>query len=129
MQLQQPGIGDPAERRAEKLRERGIEYDEVDGSFGLLPYDEEMQMLKENIKEGTTSRLRPILMSSLTTILGVIPMAIARGEGAEVYAPLGQVIMGGLTTSTFITLIIMPIFYFRSERRRMNRKYNRRRGK
>ena len=117
------------ERRAEKLRERGIEYDEVDGSFGLLPYDEEMQMLKENIKEGTTSRLRPILMSSLTTILGVIPMAIARGEGAEVYAPLGQVIMGGLTTSTFITLIIMPIFYFRSERRRMNRKYNRRRGK
>ena len=86
-------------------------------------------MLKENIKEGTTSRLRPILMSSLTTILGVIPMAIARGEGAEVYAPLGQVIMGGLTTSTFITLVIMPIFYFRSERRRMNRKYQIRRKK
>ena len=117
------------ERRAEKLKERGIAYDEVDGSFGLLPYDEELKMLKENIKEGTTSRLRPILMSSLTTILGVIPMAIAKGEGAEVYAPLGQVIMGGLTTSTFITLIIMPIFYFRSERRRMNRKYNLRRGK
>lgn len=117
------------EKRDQKLKERGIEYDKVDGSFGLLPYDEEMAMLKENIKEGTTSRLRPILMSSLTTILGVIPMAIARGEGAEVYAPLGQVIMGGLTTSTFITLIIMPIFYFRSERRRMNRKYNRRKGK
>ena len=61
--------------------------------------------------------------------LGVIPMAIARGEGAEVYAPLGQVIMGGLTTSTFITLVIMPIFYFRSERRRMNRKYQIRRKK
>ena len=117
------------ERRAEKLKEKGIEYDEVDGSFGLLDYDEELAMLKENIKEGTTSRLRPILMSSLTTILGVIPMAIARGEGAEVYAPLGQVIMGGLTTSTFITLVIMPIFYFRSERRRMNRKYQIRRKK
>lgn len=117
------------EKRAEKLKEKGIEYDEVDGSFGLLDYDEELDMLKENIKEGTTSRLRPILMSSLTTILGVIPMAIARGEGAEVYAPLGQVIMGGLTTSTFITLVIMPIFYFRSERRRMNRKYQIRRKK
>ena len=122
-QLQQEG-------RDKRLKEKGIEYDSVDGSFGLLPYDEELSMMKENIKEGTTSRLRPILMSSLTTILGVIPMAIARGEGAEVYAPLGQVIMGGLTTSTFITLIIMPIFYFRSERRRMNRKYNmKRRGK
>ncbi len=116
------------EKRDKKLKERGIEYDKVDGSFGLLPYEEELEMLKENIKEGTTSRLRPILMSSLTTILGVIPMAIARGEGAEVYAPLGQVIMGGLATSTMITLIIMPIFYYRSELRRMKRKYNRRKA-
>ena len=116
------------EGRERRLNEKGISYDKVDGSFGLLEYDEELEMLKENIKEGTTSRLRPILMSSLTTILGVIPMAIAHGEGSEVYAPLGQVIMGGLTTSTFITLIIMPIFYYRSERRRMNRKYNRRKG-
>ena len=109
--------------RKMRLDMKGIQYEEDNDTFGLLPYDEEFQMLKDNIVTGTVSRLRPILMSALTTILGVIPMAIAKGEGAEVYAPLGQVIMGGLTTSTFITLFMMPVFYFLSERRRMNVKY------
>lgn len=109
--------------RKDRLEAKAIAFDEDDETFGLLDYDEEAAMLKENVVEGVVSRLRPILMSSLTTILGVIPMAIAKGEGAEVYAPLGQVIMGGLATSTFITLFIMPVFYFISERRRMNVKY------
>ena len=112
-----------SEGRKMRLDMKGIQYEEDNDTFGLLPYDEEFQMLKDNIVKGTVSRLRPILMSALTTILGVIPMAIATGEGAEVYAPLGQVIMGGLTTSTFITLFMMPVFYFLSERRRMNVKY------
>ena len=80
-----------------------------------------MQMLFDNIRRGTSTRLRPILMSSLTTILGVIPMAFATGEGAEIYAPLGQVIMGGLTTSTFITLFLMPTFYFILERHKIRK--------
>ena len=54
-------------------------------------------------------------------------MAVATGEGAEVYAPLGQVIMGGLTTSTFITLFLMPVLYFVLERHRI-RKFMRRKG-
>ena len=92
-----------------------------------MSFDDEIKHLKENVRVGTSSRLRPILMSALTTILGVIPMAVATGEGAEVYAPLGQVIMGGLTTSTFITLFLMPVLYFVLERHRI-RKFMRRKG-
>lgn len=91
--------------------------------FGLLDRETEMEMLKRNTQNGTSTRLRPILMSSLTTILGVIPMAVATGEGAEVYAPLGQVIMGGLTTSMLITLFVMPVFYYISERGKIRRFY------
>ncbi len=119
-QLQESG-------RKKRLEEQGIGYDPDYDTFGLLSYGDELDMLRENIKEGTTSRLRPILMSNLTTILGVIPMAIAKGEGAEVYAPLGQVIMGGLTTGTFLTLFVMPVFYYWSEKGRMRRKYRKKR--
>ena len=91
--------------------------------LGKLSYESEMAMLFDNIKRGTATRLRPILMSSLTTILGVIPMAFAKGEGSEIYAPLGQVIMGGLTTSTFITLFLMPTFYFLLERHKIRKAY------
>lgn len=108
------------------LDERGITVEKGMDTFGLLPLEEEHRMLRKNITDGVVSRLRPILMSSLTTILGVIPMAFATGEGAEVYAPLGQVIMGGLTTSTFITLFIIPSFYYISERGRMKKKYGKR---
>ena len=101
--------------------ERGIEVNDDTVLAGILPYKEEMMHLRENVRKGTASRLRPILMSSLTTILGVIPMAAATGEGAEIYAPLGQVIMGGLTTSTFITLFLMPTFYFILERHRIRK--------
>ena len=83
----------------------------------------EMDILNSSVVDGTSSRLRPILMSSLTTILGVIPMAIARGEGAELYAPLGQVIMGGLMTSMIITLFITPVVFFVFERRKLKKIY------
>ena len=53
-------------------------------------------------------------------------MAMATGEGTEIYAPLGQVIMGGLATSMVITLFIMPVFYYMSEKRSLSRIYRKR---
>ena len=110
--------------KRELMTRRGIEWDEDGKNIGKLSYEDEMTILFDNVKKGTASRLRPILMSVLTTVLGVIPMAIATGEGAEIYAPLGQVIMGGLTTSTFITLFLMPTFYFILERHKVRKAYN-----
>lgn len=57
------------------------------------------------------SRLRPVLMTSLTTILGMVPMAIGQGEGSELWRPLGVSVIGGLTLSTVLTLILVPVVY------------------
>jgi HAE1 family hydrophobic/amphiphilic exporter-1 len=73
--------------------------------------------LHEAVIRGATSRLRPILMTSLTTILGLLPMALGIGEGAEFLAPLGQAISGGLITSTVVTLFIVPTLYWIIEHR------------
>jgi len=62
------------------------------------------------IKAGPT-RLRPILMTTLTTILGLVPLALGIGEGAEAQAPMATVVIGGLTTSTILTLVIIPVIY------------------
>lgn len=62
------------------------------------------------IKAGPT-RLRPILMTSFTTILGLVPLALGIGEGAEMQAPLATVVIGGLLSSTILTLVIMPVIY------------------
>ncbi|HAP44016.1 MAG: hypothetical protein A2087_06810 [Spirochaetes bacterium GWD1_61_31] len=70
------------------------------------------------ILEAASNRFRPIMMTSLTTILGVLPMALAVGNGSEVYAPLGQAIFGGMITSTVITLIIIPMLYEILEKRK-----------
>jgi len=77
--------------------------------------DRDGMLLKEAVLAGSSSRLKPILMTTLTTVLGVIPMAIGMGEGSAMYGPLGQTIAGGLLTSTFITLFIIPILYYRLE--------------
>lgn len=82
---------------------------------------ETIDCLKQTIITGSSSRVRPILMTTLTTMLGVIPMAIAKGEGAEIYAPLGQAISGGLLTSTIITLFIIPVLYFLTEKKSVNK--------
>ena len=113
------------ERRNRIFDERGIDYKDLTDKEkeGRLDYSMEMDILNSSVVDGTSSRLRPILMSSLTTILGVIPMAIARGEGAELYAPLGQVIMGGLMTSMIITLFITPVVFFVFERRKLKKIY------
>jgi HAE1 family hydrophobic/amphiphilic exporter-1 len=78
---------------------------------------ETIQDLREAVVDGGSTRLRPILMTTLTTMLGVIPMAFAKGEGSAIYAPLGQAIAGGLFSSTLITLFIIPILYYMTERR------------
>jgi HAE1 family hydrophobic/amphiphilic exporter-1 len=67
--------------------------------------------LNEAIVLSGRSRLRPVLMTAATTILGMIPMALSSGEGAEIWAPMGVVVIGGLIVSTIITLIIVPVLY------------------
>jgi HAE1 family hydrophobic/amphiphilic exporter-1 len=79
--------------------------------------EDERVHLKRMIAKGASTRLRPIFMTTLTTMLGVVPMAIAKGEGSELYAPLGQAIAGGLFTSTLITLFLIPTMYYITEER------------
>ena len=78
--------------------------------------------LRDCVISGSASRLRPIFMTTLTTMLGVVPMALAKGEGSEIYAPLGQAIAGGLLTSTLITLFIIPVLYYITERGSLKKK-------
>ncbi|HAJ98394.1 MAG TPA: multidrug transporter AcrB [Bacteroidales bacterium] len=59
-----------------------------------------------------SSRLRPVLMTTLTTLLAMIPLAISRAEGSEIWAPMGVAVIGGLTFSTLITLVLVPVFYY-----------------
>ena len=61
--------------------------------------------------EGGRARLRPILMTTLTAVLGLLPMAIGTGEGAEVRAPMAITVIGGLTISTLLTLVVIPVVY------------------
>jgi HAE1 family hydrophobic/amphiphilic exporter-1 len=67
--------------------------------------------LKEAIALAGASRLRPVLMTAFTTILGMLPMALSQGEGSEMWQPMGIVVIGGLLVSTFVTLIIVPVLY------------------
>ncbi|MCD8165060.1 MAG: efflux RND transporter permease subunit [Bacteroides sp.] len=63
------------------------------------------------VVNGGKSRLRPVLMTTLTTILGMVPMAIGIGQGAETWHPMGVSVIGGLTLSTLLTLILVPVLY------------------
>ena len=67
--------------------------------------------LGEAIALSGRSRLRPVLMTALTTLLGMLPMALSTGEGSEMWHPMGVVVIGGLLVSTFVTLIVVPVFY------------------
>lgn len=67
--------------------------------------------LRDAVEEAGRTRLRPILMTSLTTCLGLVPMALGIGEGAELQAPLARVVIGGLTASTLVTLVLVPTVY------------------
>jgi len=67
--------------------------------------------------EGSLTRLRPVLMTALVASLGFVPMAIATGTGAEVQRPLATVVIGGILSSTFLTLILLPVLYSWFERK------------
>ncbi len=67
--------------------------------------------LDEAIVISGKSRLRPVLMTALTTILGMMPLALSRGEGSEIWSPMGIAVIGGLIFSTVITMIIVPVIY------------------
>ncbi len=67
--------------------------------------------LREAVELAGRTRLRPILMTALATMLGLVPMALGIGEGSELQVPLARVVIGGLLTSTFITLVIVPTVY------------------
>ena len=82
----------------------------------------------EAVTKAGRTRLRPILMTTSATILGLLPMAFGIGEGGEVQAPMARVVIGGLITSTAITLLFVPTLYAiaeeRSERRAAARAEN-----
>jgi cobalt-zinc-cadmium resistance protein CzcA len=72
---------------------------------------EEGRMLSDAINEGALTRLRPVLMTALVASLGFIPMALATGTGAEVQRPLATVVIGGILSSTALTLLVLPALY------------------
>ena len=75
--------------------------------------------LKDACVEAGVNRLRPILMTTLTTVLGLSPMAFFPGESSELIQPIGQTVIGGLTTSAVITLVFIPVMYYVFNRKRM----------
>jgi HAE1 family hydrophobic/amphiphilic exporter-1 len=65
----------------------------------------------EAIVEAAKIRMRPILMTTMTTVLGLLPMALATGEGAEIRAPMALTVIGGLLGATILTLLVIPSLY------------------
>lgn len=78
---------------------------------------EEGRTLDAAIHEGALTRLRPVLMTALVASLGFVPMAIAKGTGAEVQRPLATVVIGGILSSTILTLLVLPLLYQIAHRR------------
>jgi len=74
--------------------------------------------MMEAIRTAGSRRLRPILMTTLTTVLGLLPLSFGLGEGGETQAPLARVVIGGLISSTLITLVLIPVVYSIFERKR-----------
>ena len=87
----------------------------VKNGIVLIDYTILMQERGHSVEEASTiaaqSRLRPILMTTLTTVLGMIPMAVGQGEGSEMWRSLGMVVAWGLSVSTLVTLVIIPTVY------------------
>jgi HAE1 family hydrophobic/amphiphilic exporter-1 len=87
----------------------------VNNAIILVDYTNQLRaqgMAKRDaLVEAGRVRLRPILMTTLTTVLGLLPMSLAWGEGAEVRAPMAISVMGGLIFSTLLTLVLIPVVY------------------
>ena len=82
----------------------------------------EGRALREAVIEGTLTRLRPKLMTALVASLGFVPMALSTGAGAEVQRPLATVVIGGIISSTFLTLVLLPVLYDWMEGKRGSKK-------
>lgn len=78
---------------------------------------EEGRSVEEAVREGALTRLRPVLMTALVASLGFVPMALATSAGAEVQRPLATVVIGGIISSTFLTLVLLPTLYAWIERK------------
>ena len=78
---------------------------------------EEGASLSSAVTDGALTRLRPVLMTALVASLGFIPMALATGTGAEVQRPLATVVIGGILSSTALTLLVLPALYQWAHRR------------
>ena len=87
----------------------------VNNAIVLVDYINQLKnrglSLYEAVITGCSRRLRPILMTTLTTLFGMLPMALMRQEGYEMWRPLGVTIVGGLSVSAIISLIIVPAIY------------------
>jgi HAE1 family hydrophobic/amphiphilic exporter-1 len=79
--------------------------------FAKWAREKDGKPLREALIEAGAIRLRPILMTTFALIAGMIPVALGRGEGAQFRAPLGVAIIGGVLTSTLLTLLVIPTFY------------------
>lgn len=78
--------------------------------FTNLMRDRDMRLYDAIVVSGK-SRLRPVLMTAMTTILGMLPLALSTGEGAEIWSPMGITVIGGLVFSTIVTMVIVPVMY------------------
>jgi cobalt-zinc-cadmium resistance protein CzcA len=78
---------------------------------------EEGRELAEAVEKGALEKLRPVLMTTFTTVFGILPLLLARGPGAELQRPLATVVVGGLLTSTLVTLVVLPLVYETLKRR------------
>jgi multidrug efflux pump subunit AcrB len=80
---------------------------------------EEGLSVRDAIIRSCRVRLRPVLMTSLATIIGLLPMALKMGEGSESYAPLARALIGGLTVSVIVTVFIVPAGFYLAYRKRL----------
>ena len=99
----------------------------VNNAIVLVDYVLQLQRdhglsLVDSLVTGGRRRLRPILMTTLTTVLGLTPMALGLGEGAELQAPMARVLIGGLMSSTLITLFLVPTLFLTMEKVRFGRR-------
>ena len=81
--------------------------------------------IEDAVREAARLRLRPVLMTASVAILGLVPMLLASGVGAETQRPLASVVVGGLLTSTLLTLVLLPVIYEWMEKRADQREANR----
>jgi cobalt-zinc-cadmium resistance protein CzcA len=79
---------------------------------------EEGKSVRDSVIEGSLTRLRPVVVTAFVASLGFVPMALATGAGAEVQRPLATVVIGGVLSSTFLTLVLLPVLYAWAEKKK-----------